>query len=60
MLEKLEACYERLQGLDIRPTVSNMEKLLQSLYDIREVYQELERMEADGRAKTDPKEREDH
>lgn len=60
MKEKIEACFERLQSLDIAPTLSNMEKLLQSLYDIREVYQELERMEADGRAKTDPKEREDH
>lgn len=45
MLEKLEACYERLQGLAIVPTVSNMEKLLQSLYDIKEVYQELKKGE---------------
>ena len=49
MLEKLEACYERLQGLDIKSTVTNMEKLLQSLYDIREAYQELkEGEEHDG------------
>ena len=49
MLEKLEACYERLQGLAIVPTVTNMEKLLQSLYDIREVYQTLkEGEEHDG------------
>lgn len=50
MLEKLEACYERLQSLAaFVPTVSNMEKLLKSLYDIREVYQELkEREEHDG------------
>jgi hypothetical protein len=41
MKEKIESCYERLQSLDIVPTVSNMEKLLKSLYDLREVYQEL-------------------
>lgn len=41
MKEKIEACFERLQSLDIAPTLSNMEKLLKSLYDLREVYQEL-------------------
>ena len=60
MKEKIEAAYNRLQQLEIQPTLPNMEKLLQSLYDLREVYQELERMEADGRAEADPKEREDH
>lgn len=50
MPEKLEAAYNRLQSLDIVPTVSNMETLLQSLYDIREVYQQLKKMgdDADG------------
>ena len=41
MKEKLESCFERLQGLEIKPTVDNMEKLLQTLYELREVYQEL-------------------
>ncbi len=38
MKEKLEACYGRLQ----------------TLYDLQEVYKELERMEADGRTAADP------
>ena len=54
MKEKLKACYERLQKLDIQPTRGNMETLLQTLYDLQEVYQELERMEADGRTAADP------
>ena len=41
MLEKLEKCFERLQSLAISPTLSNMEILLQTLYDLREVYNEL-------------------
>lgn len=41
MKEKLSACYDRLQTLDITPTLDNMEKLVQTLYDIREVYQEI-------------------
>ena len=49
MKEKLNACYERLQTLDMPMTRGNMETLLQTLYDIQEVYQELERMENDGR-----------
>lgn len=54
--EKIEACYERLQSLDIVPTVSNMEKLLKSLYDLREVYQELCKDGGnDGREKADSK-----
>ena len=43
MPEKLEACFERLQRLDIRPTLSNMEILLQTLYDLRDVYLELKK-----------------
>lgn len=50
MPEKLEACFERLQSLDIVPTISNMETLLQTLYDIREVYQKLKAMESDDDA----------
>ena len=47
MKEKLNACYERLQQLDITPTLSNMEKLVQTLYDIRDVYNELENKESE-------------
>lgn len=54
MKDKIESCYERLQSLDIVPTVSNMEKLLKSLYDLREVYQELcKDGENDGGEKAD-------
>ena len=41
MLEKLERCFDRLQSLDIKPTLSNMEALLKTLYDLREVYNEI-------------------
>lgn len=57
---KLDGCFDRLQNLQIKPTLGNMEILVQTLYDLREVYSELERMKADGRAEADPKEREDH
>ena len=43
MKEKIEACFERLQKLDIKPTLSNMELLVQTLYDLRDVYQSLEK-----------------
>ena len=39
--EKINDVYTRLQNLDIRPTKTNMETLLQSLYDLREVYNEI-------------------
>lgn len=54
MKEKLKACYERLQTLDLPATRGNMQTLLQTLYDIQEVYKELERMETDGRTEIDP------
>ena len=41
MLEKLEQCFERLQNLNIKPTETNMSILLQTLYDLRDVYNEL-------------------
>ena len=41
MKEKLSECFELLQGLDIPPTLSNLEKLTQTLYNIRDVYNEL-------------------
>lgn len=46
---KLTACFERLQGLDIRPTLPNMEALVQTLYDLREIYQELGKGDENGR-----------
>ena len=51
MKEKIRACFERLQTLEMLPTRSNMETLLQTLYDLQEVYQELGR-DADERAET--------
>ena len=58
MKEKVNACFERLQTLDMPATKGNMETLLQTLYDLQEVYKELERMEADG-TQTDPGGRDD-
>ena len=50
MLEKLEQCFERLQSLDIKPTLGNMEKLVQTLYDLRDIYNELKEGDENGRA----------
>ena len=50
--EKLDACFSRLQNLDIKPTLKNMEKLVQTLYDLRDVYNELKRGE-DNERQTD-------
>ena len=41
MKEKIEACFNRLQGLEIKPTLSNMEILIPTLYDLRDVYNQL-------------------
>ena len=52
--EKLAGCYERLQTIDIQPTKNNMEKLLQTLYDLEEIYQNIEeRTEENGGASAD-------
>lgn len=53
MKEKIEMCFNRLQGLNIKPTLDNLEALTQTLYDLREVYNELERMERYGRTAVD-------
>lgn len=55
MKEKIEACYNRLQTLEITATLENMEKLVQTLYDLRSVYQEMERTENDDGAAADIK-----
>ncbi len=52
-MSKIEACFERLQSLDIQPTLSNMEKLVQTLYDLREVYEKLGG-DNDGGSAADP------
>ena len=52
MRETIEACYTRLQTLNIQPTKTNMEKLLQTLYDLKEVYDEMG--EEDERNQADP------
>ena len=54
MKEKLNECYERLQTLNMPNTRHNMETILQTLYDLQEVYWELERMENDERTDADP------
>ena len=44
----LSLCFDRLQNLQIKPTKDNMEILLQTLYDLRDVYKRLEEMENAG------------
>ena len=48
MEEKLNKCYKRLQTLQIMTTKGNMEILLQTLYDIQEVYNQLKEEKANG------------
>ena len=49
MREKIEACFNRLQQLDIPATLNNMEILVQTLYDLKDVYEKLGG-EEDGRS----------
>lgn len=49
MKEKIEACFMRMQQLDLKPTEHNMEILLQTLYDLKDVYNKLKEAEANGR-----------
>ena len=51
LLKKLDDSFDRLQNLDIKCTLGNMEKLVQTLYDLRDVYKELKKMNME--AKTD-------
>ena len=55
----LEACFDRLQKLDIQPTLANMEILVQTLYDLRELYEKLGG-EKDGGTTADPVRQDDH
>ena len=48
MKGKIARCFERLQTLDIKPTKDNMEKLLQSLYDLQEVYEKIGEQEGEN------------
>lgn len=48
----IEGCFSRLQTLDIKPTLSNTETLLQTLYDLRDAHNNLKEVTDDGRAKT--------
>ena len=47
MKEKLKACFDRLQKLQLPPTKNNMETLLQTLYDLQEIYLALKEDDAD-------------
>lgn len=49
MKEKIIACYERLQTLIMMTTLENTEKLLQTLYDLREIYNDLEKEDTNDR-----------
>ena len=60
MREKLKECFERLQGLKIDPTIDNMEILLQTLYDLRKIYNELGEDDEHGRPEAGAGGRDDH
>ena len=51
--DKLEASFNRLQKLAIKSTLPNMELLTASLYDIRDVFQELDKEEKEDAADTE-------
>lgn len=57
-INKLNEVYERIQTLNIQPTQTNMEKMLQCLYDLREAARmingEAEKNEPDTRTPADP------
>ena len=49
MKAKLEACYERLQKMTITATLENMEIMVQTLYDLRDMYHEAKEEDEGGR-----------
>ena len=61
-MDKAAACFESLQGLTIQATLGNLETLVQTLYDLREIHETLGKIggEADGRHTPDPDGRDDH
>ena len=54
VLEILDLCYTRLQGLQIKATRDNMETLLQTLYDLRHINEKLKEGQNDGRTENNP------
>ena len=54
ILDTLNACYERLQTLQLSPTRHNMETLLQTLYDLQHIHTKLTEGGNDGRTEIDP------
>lgn len=60
MLELLERSFDRLQELEIKPTLHNMETLVQTLYDLRTVYNRLKEEQDGDRAEADPEGRDGH
>jgi len=50
LAEKIDACYARIQSLEIVATRKNLEILTQTLYDLQDVYNELKRKGADDAA----------
>lgn len=59
MKDKIKECFERLQKLDINPTLTNMEILLQTLYDLRDIYNEIGG-DDNGRNQADPERSDNH
>lgn len=59
MREKLEECFNRLQSLEIKPTLSNMEILVQTLYDLRDMYNNLKEGD-EGGSQADSEGRDSH
>lgn len=53
MKDKIAQAFDRLQTIEIKPTLTNMEKLLQTLYDLRDVYNELNKEEGANGERSD-------
>ena len=46
LLQKLNNSFDRLQELQIKPTLGNMEILVATMYDLKDVYTALKEMES--------------
>ena len=53
ILDKLDEIHTSIQTLDIKPTRTNMEKLLKALYFLEEVFQKLSEKEGNDGKTTD-------